>query len=245
MAKKLKLCIFDLDDTLIDSESLYQDARRSFYAEMVRLGFDLDEAKALHRDIHARNVRDHGVTLDVFPNDLVQPYEELCAIHGKEVDPAVSNFLFAEGFEVFSAYATRYPYAINTLQHVQSRGYITAILTRGVLRVQLRRLLDASLADFFDQIFVVPKKQPETFDRILRYYDISQNEAIMIGNSIIGDINPALEAGLFAIWAPNGTYEVERSCRIAPATELDNIKLFQCKDITGVPVILDRIELDG
>lgn len=93
--------------------------------------------------------------------------------------------------------------AAPTLAQLQSRGYDLRVITRGPRGEQRAKLDSAGLASYFTGIHSVPQKTPETFRMIAGELALAGASCCYIGNSLFGDIQPALEAGWHAAWIPS------------------------------------------
>jgi len=242
LAKQIKLLILDLDDTLISTHPLYEARRHAFAAKMERyLGVEYEEAYETLVKIDKASIPSLGVGLDRFPLSFSHTYKSLCEKHGFEHDVHFDRELQAIAESVFIARSIVYPYTPRILIQLIQQGYELCILTRGDRSVQLRRVIESNLASYFSNVFVVDKKTDIQFKRICQFYDVNIGEAVMIGNSMYGDILPALEAGLFAILIPNGTKEIEDVLQSPSPENNYPDHLFRGTNLTDVPDILTRI----
>jgi putative hydrolase of the HAD superfamily len=86
------------------------------------------------------------------------------------------------------------------------------LLTKGEPLVQEDKLARSGLGRFFEQVHVVPEKDVEVFRALIARYDLQPEQTWMVGNSPRSDINPALAAGIGAVYVPHPntwTLEVE------------------------------------
>jgi putative hydrolase of the HAD superfamily len=68
------------------------------------------------------------------------------------------------------------------------------------------------LQSFFEAIEIVSEKDCATYSRAVEQFRIVKAAGWMIGNSPRSDINPAIEAGLNAVFIPHpDTWELEHS----------------------------------
>jgi len=243
----IKLCIFDLDDTLISTKELYEERKHNAAHILKKMGFNYDEAYALQVEIDQEAILKDGVMdLNRFPNSFRTTYERLCEKYDLPYDSIIGETLVHEGAQVFQHHASVYPYTVSILEELNFRGYTAnIILTRGNKTIQLRRVLDANLADYFDNIFVVDYKTKDLLEKICSFYNVNPTEAVLIGDSMIGDILPAMEAGLFGIYVPKGTSMLDGGLQLTPTEETFPSKLFIRNDLRDVPSVLKRIHLNG
>jgi putative hydrolase of the HAD superfamily len=61
----------------------------------------------------------------------------------------------------------------------------------------------SGLKHFFRQVEIVPEKNTSTYENIVDHHRLAREQTWMVGNSPKSDINPALAAGLNAIFVPD------------------------------------------
>lgn len=211
----IELVIFDLDDTLISTQKIYTDAKAKAASRMEILGVDFEKALKAIEKTDMERTRVLGTNKNRFPMSLLITYNELCKKYGWKHDSAEAKKITDIGYSVFDTPSETFEFSKSVLEEFY--GEIPMIiLTRGDKEVQAKRIVQSGLAEFFDQFFIVDVKTPEFFLKLCRFYDVEPNNAIMVGNSVYGDIYPALEAGLFGFHVRNGTYELDGAYSISP-----------------------------
>src|SRR5205823_6619790 len=100
--------------------------------------------------------------------------------------------------------------ARDALLHLRARGAKLALLTKGDLDVQRRRIARSGIADMFDVIHIVGEKLTAAFRNIVADLKVEPKDAWSVGNSIRSDILPAVDAGLRAVWIDAHVWEHER-----------------------------------
>lgn len=96
------------------------------------------------------------------------------------------------------------PGVIETLINLQQKGYKLHILTIGLESIQRRKLYLTELQKFFDEIHIVPYDKEAELIKIADKY--GKDKVLMVGNSMRSDINPALKAGVNAMYIPKGSW---------------------------------------
>ena len=61
----------------------------------------------------------------------------------------------------------------------------------------------SGLKDYFSVVEIVAEKDVATYRTIIAKYDLSDDSTWMIGNSPKSDINPAIAAGIHAVFVPH------------------------------------------
>ncbi len=72
---KIKTIIFDLDDTLVKTSKLYDQAREEFSLQMGKLGFKEEEVLIKLDEIDIKNINQYGFIKERYPYSLGKTYE--------------------------------------------------------------------------------------------------------------------------------------------------------------------------
>ena len=89
-----------------------------------------------------------------------------------------------------------------TLAHLQPTSKLV-LVTKGDRTTQERKLARSGLAEVFDAQYIVDEKTVSLYRDIVHGLGVNTERTWMIGNSRKSDINPAIEAGLNAIYIPH------------------------------------------
>ena len=85
------------------------------------------------------------------------------------------------------------------------------MVTKGNITEQLSKVERSGLKEFFTAIEVFAEKDATAYRTVVEKYGLVRELTWMIGNSPKSDINPALEAGLHAVFVPHdNTWMLER-----------------------------------
>ena len=120
------------------------------------------------------------------------------------------------------------PAARSILERLKSR-YRLVLLTQGDQAVQEKRIAESGLADLFERTEIVSRKTVDVLRRLLRELEADPAETWFVGNSIASDVNPAVSAGLHAVWVDAHVWEHERregllrSTLVHPAKKLEDV----------------------
>jgi putative hydrolase of the HAD superfamily len=74
------------------------------------------------------------------------------------------------------------------------------LMTKGNHAEQADKLARSGLAPHFSAVEIVAEKDPGTYREIIARHELAPHTSWMIGNSPKSDINPALDAGLHAVF---------------------------------------------
>jgi putative hydrolase of the HAD superfamily len=78
------------------------------------------------------------------------------------------------------------------------------MVTKGALAEQSGKIERSGLKKYFAATEIVPEKDPAVYRSLMEKHELAHHSTWMIGNSPKSDINPALAAGLHAVFVPHG-----------------------------------------
>src|ERR1700674_3226298 len=199
--------IFDADDTLWDSNIHFLEAFDNFAAAVSDAGLGLSRI-----EIHAA-VRRAEVRLIKTLGYGRRPY--MMALHqaAAELAPAGHDGLRDEieriGAHLLERDCAVLPDVQPTL-HQRSQRHSLLMFPNAQRDEQLQKLARSGLAPLFDRVETPREKDVDAYRRLVRDADLDPSLTVMIGNSPRSDINPAVAAGLRAVFIPHPhTWELE------------------------------------
>ena len=206
--------IFDGDDTLWQTIPLYRRAKFRFCALIKTEGFESSSILQLLENIDIENTKRMGFSRKRFPFSMIQVYRFLCKKRKVQPKRKIENAINCIANEVFSQSVVPVIGVQRFLSSLRSR-YTLVLATKGDNKVQRMRLDQVHLRPLFDFIYVLDNKHSAAFRRIIRECKLNVKHSWAIGDSVRSDINPALNAGLKAIWLRSKTwgYETEKPIR--------------------------------
>jgi putative hydrolase of the HAD superfamily len=77
-------------------------------------------------------------------------------------------------------------------------------MTKGAVPEQSGKVERSGLKEYFAAVEIVSEKNVPTYRSVISKYGLDPDSSWMIGNSPKSDINPALAAGLNAVFVPHG-----------------------------------------
>jgi putative hydrolase of the HAD superfamily len=97
-----------------------------------------------------------------------------------------------------------YPDTLPTLERLH-RAYVLGLLTNGTPDLQWTKVRGAGIGGYFDQVLVageigIAKPDPRFYETFLARLKAEPETTLMIGNSLILDVQGAQAAGLRAVW---------------------------------------------
>jgi putative hydrolase of the HAD superfamily len=200
--------IFDADDTLWDSNIHFLEARDEFVLACMRAGVPgpAELIKSAIRDAELELIEIHGYGRKPYVLALHQAARALITDGGgtqlhAEID-RIGDYLIERHCELL-------PDVDTTLLEL-SRRHTLLLLTKGQRDEQLDKLERTGLMPLFSRIETPREKDTEAYQRLIREAELHAERTWMIGNSPRSDINPAVRAGLRAVFIPYPhTWELE------------------------------------
>ena len=90
-------------------------------------------------------------------------------------------------------------------------------MTKGAFAEQTGKVERSGLKGYFPAVEVVAEKDPAAYARLVEKYELDRDSTWMVGNSPKSDINPALAAGLNAVFVPHGNTWILEHEEVNPA----------------------------
>lgn len=233
-----KIIIFDLDDTLIPNNIYYLQAKQKVAKVFKELfGENINEQELIEEysltDLN--KIKRLGLSRSRFSLTAVELYIKYCTQFHKEIVTEELDRVFITANTVFDTVEQISEEVINVMDTLSKKGHKIYILTSGDDIIQTFKVYKSKLYQIIDNdnIIVVPEKNNAIYEKLFIKYGFEN--CCMIGNSSKRDINPALNAGMFAIHIPAGTWEYEYE------TLKDSDKLYIVDSLSCVIGIIEKI----
>jgi len=199
--------IFDADDTLWENNIYFEQAFDEFCAYLNHSSLTPDEVRGILDDIERENNKIHGYGAVNFGRNLSQCYLHLAERAVEEHDlkrvSAFAHQILTQEIELMEGVA-------ETLPFLAEKHELT-MFTKGEPVEQSRKIDLSGLRPLFAHCEIVKEKNCEAYAQLARVRGFDLERTWMIGNSPRSDINPALEAGLHAVFVPHErTWTLER-----------------------------------
>jgi len=194
----MKLVIFDLDDTLINTSDVYYRCREDFLSFLIKInnGYNIEYLRNVFEDIDNKNIRFFGYTPWRYTYSMVEMYLNLVRKDHIKFAASYINQITQIGSRVINEIPPLMPGAKHVLSTLKKKGYSLALLTRGEQTLQRQKIIHHGLEENFIQIAVVSQKTKRVFQSLISELGVNAKKAWSIGDSPKWDIFPAREAGL-------------------------------------------------
>jgi len=199
--------LIDADDTLWENNIYFERAITDFISFLNHHQYTPDEVRHVLYDVERENIRQHGYGMHSFASALVICFEKLSV---EPVTPELHERIRSIAYKIAEHPVEFLPDVPETLADLAQRHRLFMV-TKGNITEQLGKVERSGLNEYFTAIEVVAEKDAAIYRSIVEKYGLVRDLTWMIGNSPKSDINPALEAGLHAVFVPHdNTWMLER-----------------------------------
>src|SRR5215469_856345 len=213
--------LIDADDTLWENNVYFERAIANFISFLNHHEHTPDQVRDLLYDVERENIRQHGYGMQSFALALVKCFEQLSV---EQLTPALREAIHGIAYAIAEHPMELLPDVPETLAELAQRHHLF-VVTKGNIMEQTGKFERSGLKEHFTAIEVVAEKNARAYTSLVEKYALVREQTWMIGNSPNSDINPALEAGLHAVFVPHrNTWMLERA-ELRP--EIGNGRLLQ------------------
>ena len=186
--------IFDADDTLWECNTYFEQAIQQF---MTFLHSEHLSRESI-REVLDNFERENGYGARAFAKSMVQTFRELAP----QNDPGDEATIEQLGLAILEQEMEPIPGVAGTLAALQPH-HTLLMFTKGDTEEQQIKIRRSSLSAHFQHHIIAQDKTVDTYEDIIREYRLDAATTWMIGNSLRSDIQPALMAGMHALYVPN------------------------------------------
>jgi putative hydrolase of the HAD superfamily len=191
--------IIDADDTLWENNIYFERAFESFVDYLGHSSLTPQQVRDVLDEIELANAKVHGYGSAKFGHNMQQCFRHLCERQvGEEDLRKVLGFaeqILRSPMEVLEGVP-------ETLEYLAARHDLT-LFTKGHPEEQKLKIDRSGLAERFAHTAIVKEKDAAAYRELVESRGMEPSRAWMVGNSPKSDINPALEAGLNAVFVPH------------------------------------------
>ena len=191
--------IIDADDTLWENNIYFERAFDEFVEFLDHSSLSPREVRDVLDEIEAANARIHGYGSLNFGRNLRQCYQHLAE---RDVFPDDLRTVMGFAERILECPMEVIEGVAETLEYLAERHDLT-LFTKGHAEEQKLKLDRSGLGGFFIHTAIVKEKDAPAYRQLVEERGMDRGRAWMIGNSPKSDINPALEAGLNAVYVPH------------------------------------------
>jgi putative hydrolase of the HAD superfamily len=198
--------LIDADDTLWENNVFFEQTIEEFLTLLEPFGYQREYARHILNETERRNIRQHGYGLRSFGRSVEETYLKLA---GQLAEAATVEALHIRVGELERMPPNVLDGVIETLDYLAGRHRLI-LFTKGESAEQAAKVERSGLQIHFDVIEIMPEKDVATYRALVNRHHVVKSHGWMVGNSPRHDINPALEAGLNAVFIPHAaTWDLE------------------------------------
>lgn len=191
--------LIDADDTLWENNVYFERAIAEFISFLNHRERSPAEIREILNDVERECIISHGYGLHSFTHALVKTFERLSV---EPITPALHETIHGFARTIAEQPVQVLPRVPETLQYLQARHELI-LVTKGDLKEQSGKVHRSGLKKYFSAVEIVPEKHVDEYRAIVSKHDLVSQQTWMVGNSPKSDINPALGAGLNAVFVPH------------------------------------------
>jgi putative hydrolase of the HAD superfamily len=207
--------LIDADDTLWENNVYFERAIAVFISYLDHHTYSPAEVREALNVVERETILAHGYGLTSFTRSLVTCFERLSpepmSAEKRERVIGFARTISEQEIELL-------PGVAGALAELGTRHRLI-LMTKGNHAEQADKVARSGLARFFKAVEIVPEKDPATYRAIIARHELAPHTSWMIGNSPKSDINPALEAGLHAVFLFHKDTWVLEHAEIDPAPD--------------------------
>lgn len=188
--------LIDADDTLWENNVYFERAIAAFISYLNHHEYSPAHVRETLNAVERETILAHGYGLSSFVRSLVTCFERLSPApvteEKREKIRSFARSIAEQEIELL-------PLVEETLSELSSRHHLI-LMTKGNRAEQADKLAHSGLAPYFASVEIVAEKDPPTYREVITRHELKPHTSWMIGNSPKSDINPALAAGLHAVF---------------------------------------------
>ncbi len=188
--------LIDADDTLWENNIYFERAIAAFISFLDHKEYAPAEVRQTLNAVERETILSHGYGLSSFTRSLVECFERMSpppvTEEKRERVRGFARTIAAQEIELL-------PGVAETLAELAARHRLI-LMTKGDHAEQADKLARSGLAAHFAAVEIVAEKDAAAYRRVALDQNIAPGSGWMIGNSPKSDINPALAAGLHAVF---------------------------------------------
>jgi len=192
--------LIDADDTLWENNIYFERAIGRFISFLNHHEFSAEQVREVLNDVERECIVKHGYGLHSFAHALVDTFERLSI---EPATPELEAQIHSFADTIADHPVQLLPEVAETLQYLSQRHHLI-LMTKGAIAEQTGKVERSGLKEYFAAIEIVAEKDPAAYADVVEKHDLEPDTTWMVGNSPKSDINPALAAGLHAIFVPHG-----------------------------------------
>jgi putative hydrolase of the HAD superfamily len=205
--------LIDADDTLWENNIYFERAIARFIPFLNHHEFSSEQVREVLNEVERECIVTHGYGLHSFAHALVKTFGKLSV---NPVTPELHAQINSFAHTIADHPIELLPGVPETLEYLSTKHRLI-LMTKGAFAEQTGKVERSGLKKHFAATEVVAEKDAAAYTRIVEKHNLVPISTWMIGNSPKSDVNPALAAGLHAVFVPHGDTWILEHEEIHPA----------------------------
>jgi len=191
--------LIDADDTLWENNIYFERAFHEFCEFLSHSTLTNTQVRAALDEIELANIKVNGYGAANFGRNMVQCYHHLVE---RNISPSDAEYILDLAVRINHHPLEILPGVPETLAYLSERHDVM-LVTKGNHEEQQLKVDKSGLGRYFREVVIVREKDAAAYHNVVREHALEEERSWMIGNSPKSDINPALEAGIGAVYVPH------------------------------------------
>lgn len=191
--------LIDADDTLWENNIYFERAFNDFVDFLDHEHLTASEIQAVLDELEIANRGSHGYGARAFARSLRDTFQHISGVPEGHPDLDTAERL---GLRILDQHFEMIEGVLDTLRALRPHHDLH-LVTKGHEEEQRAKVDRSGIAHLFDQVVIVAEKHAAMYRELIASLGVPADRTWMIGNSPRSDINPALQAGLNAVFIPH------------------------------------------
>lgn len=188
--------LIDADDTLWENNIYFERAIAAFISYLDHREHTPEQVRLTLNEVERESILAQGYGLTSFRHSLITCFERLSP---DAMTPEKHERIAGFAQSIAEAEIELLPGVAETLPALADRHRLI-LMTKGNEGEQADKLQRSGLTVYFSGVEIPAEKHPSAYRNVCAKYNLGPHSTWMVGNSPRSDINPALAAGLNAVF---------------------------------------------
>ncbi len=192
--------LIDADDTLWENNIYFEQTIADFIERLNHQHMSPQEVRLFLNEVERETILERGYGSHSFAHSLVTCFERLAQ---QPVTAELHEFIWGFAHRVSNSDLELIQGVPETLEYLNRRGHHLVVMTKGNITEQAGKVERSGLKDYFAAVEIVAEKNAGAYKEVVDKYQFEPEATWMVGNSPKSDINPAMAAGINAVFVPH------------------------------------------
>ena len=207
--------LIDADDTLWENNVYFERAIAAFISYLNHHEYSAADVRQQLNAVERETILAHGYGLPSFTRSLVTCFERLSP---EPMNEERRKRVIGFAQSIAEQEIELLPQVEETLRDLASRHRLI-LMTKGDHAEQADKVRRSGIERYLSAVEIVREKDPPTYRSVVSRYQSAPHTTWMIGNSPKSDINPALAAGLHAVFLFHKDTWILEHAELSPAPQ--------------------------